>query len=105
LARGEANFPCNSGGVDCRADENAVLADFGVRRSDLVEILDAAVEIADADFGNIQLIDPKSGDLRIVAHRGFPQWWVDHWNSEGRGKGRAARRWSASSASSSKTLR
>jgi PAS domain S-box-containing protein len=87
LAHGEAIFPFNSSDIDYHAGEDAILADFGVRLSDLAEVLDAAVEIGDADFGNIQLIDPGTGDLRIVAQRGFPQWWVDHWNLVGRGKG------------------
>lgn len=34
-------------------------------------ILDAAIALADADFGNVQLVDPESGALRIVAHYGF----------------------------------
>jgi PAS domain S-box-containing protein len=34
----------------------------------LNEILDAAIEVTEADFGNIQLVD--QGILRIVAHRG-----------------------------------
>jgi PAS domain S-box-containing protein len=35
------------------------------------DILDVAIEIADAEMGNIQLIDPRSGALKIVAQRGF----------------------------------
>ncbi len=46
----------------------------------LTEIVDAAIAIGDADFGNIQLLDPASGDLRIVAQRGFPPEWLDFWN-------------------------
>jgi PAS domain S-box-containing protein len=46
----------------------------------LCEIVDAAIDVAGADFGTIQLIDPASPALRIVAQRGFPQWWVDFWN-------------------------
>ncbi len=53
----------------------------------LTQIVDAAIAITGADFGNIQLLDPRTQDLKIVAHRGFPQWWLDFWNrvSEGRG--------------------
>src|SRR5262249_53305861 len=36
----------------------------------LNEILDAAIELTEADLGNIQLVD--QGILRIVAHRGCP---------------------------------
>ena len=47
----------------------------------LNEILDAAIAIAGADFGNIQLLRRESGKLRIEAQRGFPRWWVDFWHS------------------------
>jgi hypothetical protein len=40
--------------------------------SDLLSgILDAAIEITTADFGNVQIYDQKTGALRLVAHRGF----------------------------------
>ena len=35
------------------------------------EIVDAAIAITKADKGNIQLLDPSTGKLKIVAHRGF----------------------------------
>jgi PAS domain S-box-containing protein len=35
------------------------------------DILDVAIEISDADMGNIQLFEPGSGALKIVAQRGF----------------------------------
>src|SRR6516162_8042856 len=61
------------------------LSTFSVTQNDLeivlCEIVDAAIDVADSDFGNIQLIDPVSSALRIVAQRGFPQWWVDFWNN------------------------
>ncbi len=53
----------------------------------LAEIVDAAIAISGADFGNIQLLDPDSSDLKIAAHRGFPEWWLDFWNSVGKGQG------------------
>jgi PAS domain S-box-containing protein len=37
----------------------------------LEEIIDAAIAITAADMGNIQLLDPASGTLRVVAGRGF----------------------------------
>ena len=46
----------------------------------LGEIVETAIAITGADFGNMQLRDRESGDLKIVAHRGFPQWWLDFWN-------------------------
>lgn len=62
-----------------------------VRKGDiapvLAEIVDAAIAIADADMGNIQLLAPATGELRIVAHRGFPQWWLDFWDTVARGQG------------------
>lgn len=52
----------------------------------LEQIVDAAIAISHADFGNIQLLDPDSG-LKIAAQRGFPQWYVDFWNKLTSGKG------------------
>jgi PAS domain S-box-containing protein len=48
----------------------------------LVDVVDAAIAISSADFGNIQLVDIATSRLRIAAQRGFPQWWVDYWNAE-----------------------
>lgn len=45
----------------------------------LSEVLEAAIGLAEADFGNIQIIDPE-GNLRIVVHSGFPDWWIDYWS-------------------------
>ena len=53
----------------------------------LGEIVDAAIAISGADMGNIQLRDPATGDLRIVAQRGFPQWWLDYWDVVTHGHG------------------
>lgn len=53
----------------------------------LAEIVDAAIAISGADYGNIQLLDSKSGVLRIVAQHGFPQWWIDYWNEVSAGHG------------------
>jgi PAS domain S-box-containing protein len=53
----------------------------------LGEIVDAAIDISGSDFGDIQLLDPESSALRIVAHRGFPQGWVDFWNNVSKGQG------------------
>jgi diguanylate cyclase (GGDEF)-like protein/PAS domain S-box-containing protein len=43
-------------------------------------VLDSAIKLAEADFGNIQLLDPD-GYLKIVVQRGFPDWWVQYWDS------------------------
>jgi len=53
----------------------------------LTEILDTAIDVAHADFGNIQLLDPKTSTLHIAAHRGFPQWWIDYWETVIEGQG------------------
>ncbi|HVO45274.1 MAG TPA: PAS domain S-box protein, partial [Steroidobacteraceae bacterium] len=53
----------------------------------LAEIVDAAIAISGADFGNIQLLDPESGILRIAAQRGFPKWWIDFWEDVSKGQG------------------
>ncbi|MDR4470213.1 MAG: PAS domain-containing protein [Nitrospira sp.] len=53
----------------------------------LGRIVDAAIAIAGADFGNMQLLDVMSGDLTIVAQRGFPDWWVTYWNRVSKGRG------------------
>jgi len=52
----------------------------------LIEIVDAAVAIAHADFGGIQLVN-AGGDLEIVIQRGFPDWWVQFWNTASAGHG------------------
>jgi len=53
----------------------------------LNEIVDAGIAIAGADFGNCQLVDPGSGQLRIVGHRGLPDWWLEHWQRVAEGCG------------------
>lgn len=67
------------------------LGNLYVRESDfelvLDEIVDAAVAITGADFGNIQLIDHKSGDLRIVGQHGLRSWWLEFRNSVEPGQG------------------
>jgi PAS domain S-box-containing protein len=44
----------------------------------LEEILDATIELLNADFGNVQLSNPQSKALEIVAQRGFKQDFLDH---------------------------
>ena len=33
------------------------------------------------------VVDPVLSDLRIAAQRGFPDWWLDYWNTVSKGKG------------------
>jgi two-component system, cell cycle sensor histidine kinase and response regulator CckA len=56
------------------------LSESGSVEPVLAEIVDAAIAICGADFGNIQLIDPMASRLEIAAQRGFPQWWLDFWD-------------------------
>jgi GAF domain-containing protein len=44
----------------------------------LDQALDGAVAFLAADFGNIQLTDPQTKTLRIVAQRGFASEFLDH---------------------------
>lgn len=53
----------------------------------LLDIVESAIEIAESDFGNIQLLDSETNDLKIVAQRGFPQFWLDFWNHVSKGQG------------------
>ena len=43
----------------------------------LEEILDATMALHAADFGTVRLFDVQSNTLRISAHRGFEQWFLD----------------------------
>jgi len=53
----------------------------------LDKIVEAAITITQADKGNLQIMDSLSGNLKIVAQRGFNQKWVDFWDSIGKGQG------------------
>lgn len=52
----------------------------------LGEIIDAAIALAGADFGNMQLLDDE-GRLRIVVQRNFPDLWISYWETEAQGQG------------------
>ena len=51
------------------------------------EIVDTAIAICGSDFGSIQLLDPESFNLKIVASRGLPKPWLDYWNQVSEGQG------------------
>jgi len=55
------------------------LVQFGDLSAFLHEIIDAAIEITDADMGNIQLLENNA--LRIVAQRGFEAPFLDFFNT------------------------
>jgi PAS domain S-box-containing protein len=52
----------------------------------LLAILDMAIDVTKADFGIIQLLDSKTMTLHIAAQRGFPQWWIDYWETVPEGR-------------------
>ncbi|HEX7796508.1 MAG TPA: PAS domain S-box protein, partial [Vicinamibacterales bacterium] len=60
-------------------------------KNNLEEMLGAIVEtailITHANFGNLQLPDGDSSKLRIVTQRGFPHWWIDYWQNVPEGRG------------------
>ena len=47
----------------------------------LEEVLSATMTLLNADFGNVQLYDPKSHALKISAQRGFQQEFLDYFDS------------------------
>jgi GAF domain-containing protein len=47
----------------------------------LQEVLDATMELQKAQFGDIQFYDETSGSLRIVAHRGVDQRFLDYFET------------------------
>lgn len=46
----------------------------------LGDALDAAIAVCEADCGNIQIRDPRTGALRIAVARGLPRWWKAYWD-------------------------
>jgi len=61
----------------------------------LEELLTSIISLQNADFGNIQLYNPESHALEIVAQRGFQQDFMDHFRSvrdDGSACGRAMQR-------------
>jgi signal transduction histidine kinase/PAS domain-containing protein len=46
----------------------------------LEDLLDAAMAISQADFGNVQILERDTSELRIVAQRGFSDWWIRFWS-------------------------
>lgn len=50
------------------------------------ETLLTAITITDADMGNIQLLDPESGALKIIAQRGFDRAFCEFFDTVHRGQ-------------------
>jgi hypothetical protein len=44
----------------------------------LPEVLDGALSLTRADFGNVQILDPITGSLRIVSQSGFDSRFIDY---------------------------
>ena len=47
----------------------------------MYEMLDGIIELQTADFGAVQLYDEATGTLKIVAHRGLDQKFLDHFET------------------------
>jgi len=59
------------------------------------QVLEKVMSLARADRGNVQLVDPQSGALTIIAQHGFDEKFLDHFAvvaDRGSACGRAARR-------------
>jgi DNA-binding response OmpR family regulator len=52
-------------------------------QTSLEEVLDAAIALLDADMGNVQLFDPQTRRLQIVAQRGFREDFLEHFRGVG----------------------
>lgn len=48
----------------------------------LVEILEEAIEIGEADCGDIRLVNGRTGTLDFVVQLGFPEEWESYWRSK-----------------------
>lgn len=67
---------------------------LGDAKAVLDECLEDALSMLRADRGNIQVVDPASGSLRIVAQAGFSDEFLEYFavvNDDGSACGRAAR--------------
>ncbi|MHC3469539.1 GAF domain-containing protein [Streptomyces sp. 7R007] len=61
----------------------------------LTTITDTSVALMGAEFGNVQVIDPRDGSLVLVSHSGFRDGFLDHFavvSDDGSVCGQAARR-------------
>jgi hypothetical protein len=58
----------------------ATLDELSTPQALLPELLRGAMELAEADLGDVRLLDPASGALRLVAHAGFDAAFVDRFD-------------------------
>jgi two-component system CheB/CheR fusion protein len=87
LSKGQEQLRADLDATNRLVKASTSLFQKGDIQSTLTEIVDAAIVISAADFGNVQLLDRESGDLTIMAHVGFPDWWLEFWNNVQKGKG------------------
>jgi PAS domain S-box-containing protein len=85
--------------LSAEAKSLAKLAEFSTRlwrartlAAGLEEMLDAAIELLDAQLGNVQILDPDRHVLKIAAHRGFSQEYLDFFAEVSAGDGSACGR-------------
>ena len=65
----------------------------------LLEVVDTAIAISGADFGNLQILDPETSDLKIEAQRGFLSGGLTSGTPLARAKGLVVQRWNTASVS------
>lgn len=53
----------------------------------LTEFVELAIAVSEADFGTVQILDRQSGALKLVAQHGFPDWWLELWETVTAGQG------------------
>jgi PAS domain S-box-containing protein len=61
-------------------------------RAALQEVLDAAIELHGADLGDIKLLDPATGELEIIVHRGLDDSFAEAVRRLSKSEDSAARR-------------
>ena len=75
----EAKACGSNGNGHNRESENPYLLFRG--RPWLNQLLDSTITRTSADFGDVQLYDPSTQSLKIVAQQGFKQDFLDHFES------------------------
>lgn len=56
----------------------------------LDQVLDTALFMTNADMGAVQLLDPRTGNVRVAAHRGMTPEWLEFWASTTKGGAHSA---------------
>jgi two-component system NarL family sensor kinase len=79
----EAAITAELAGMNHLHELNRRLTGMGSLDTALNEILALAIEITETDRGNIQLFDPATNSLHIVAHHGLGHPFLDHFKYNG----------------------